>query len=150
VSSLTNIQDCASIPDFYLYYQLHHIYLYIYTIYTCITSYIILSVAWFAIGYVSSIFSVSGILFVVCRVYSQCLASYWLHVENILSVSHPIGGVSRIFSVSGILLVVCRVCTQYIASYWLCVECVISVWHPIGCVSSIFSVPSIRLVRFRR
>jgi hypothetical protein len=77
------------------------------------------------------IFSESGILLVTRGAYFQSPASYWSHVEHILTVRRPIGHVERIlrvrhlighkwsiFSESGILLVTRGAYSQSPESYW--------------------------------
>jgi hypothetical protein len=89
---------------------------------------------------------VSGILLVAYGEYPQCRASYWSHMENILSVGHPIGHIWRVSSVLGILLVIYGEYSQCGTSYWSHMENILSVGHPIGHIWRIFSVWGILLV----
>jgi hypothetical protein len=54
---------------------------------------------WSPIGHTQSIFSVAGLLLVICRVYSWWPVSYWSHIGDILSGWSPIGYTQGIFSV---------------------------------------------------
>jgi hypothetical protein len=75
---------------------------------------------------------VYGILLVTCEEYSQCTASYWSPVRDILGVRHPIGHLWGIFSVYGVLLVTCEGYSRCTASYWSPVRNILSVRRPIG------------------
>jgi hypothetical protein len=115
----------------------------------------ILSV-WPPIGHTQGIFSVSGLLLVTRRAYSQCLVSYWSHAGHILSVWSPIGHTQGIFSVFGLLLVTRREHSQCLLSCWSHAgggrtSSSPSIWRgtPIGHTQGIFSVSGLLLVTRR-
>jgi monomeric isocitrate dehydrogenase len=91
------------------------------------------------------IFSLPRILLATRAVYSHYLASYWPHVQYILTTSHPIGHTCSIFSLPRILLATRAVYSHYLASYWPHVQYILTTSHPIGHMCSIFSLPRILL-----
>jgi hypothetical protein len=109
-------------------------------------------------------FSVSGILWVTYGECSQCLASYWSHMESALSVWHPIGVIygecsqclasfcghiwKNVRSVWHPIGVIYGECSQCLAFYWSHMKNIRSVWHPIGHIWRIFAVSGILLVTY--
>jgi len=116
-----------------------------------------------AIGQPERIFSMSCMLLVNQREYSQCHACYWVNQreysqcqacywstrENILNVKHAIGQPERIFSMSRMLLVNRREYSQCQACYWSTRENILNGKHDIGQPERIFSMSSMLLVSQR-
>jgi hypothetical protein len=99
-----------------------------------------------AIGQPERIFSMSSMLLVNQREYSQCQACYWSTRENVLNVKHAIGQPERIVSMSSMLLVNQREYSQCQACYRSTRENVLNVKHAIGQPERMFSMSSMLLV----